>query len=587
MKKFFFLVIACFAFAGIFAFSGEVHAENSKKIYVTVIKSDGKKKKFTVKNKDYNSSYIKAFEYADNYATDKTPVTIKLPKCTLDQIFVHDYFHYDFTSGTTVKSGFCSTEGSSGKYTGLSKFSISGGTFSLGNGGTPPIRIAHARNIKFEGVKFKYSGSNHTVEFAACKNISFIKCSFIGSGDAVKKSGCEALQIDILDKNEHFTDAAPYDGTCNNGVTVDSCSFKGVSRGVGTRTPLVGYYQKNIKIKNCKFNGLTASGITLAGAVKSSITNNTITDCGEGIVYYAMVGDGSLQNVAVNDNKGKINKKCEVVISGNKISVKKTDLISQVNGINISGNVITSKKTTRFPEGDYCVGGIIVKNNTIKSAMYGIRLFDTKNSTVTKNTINLTGEGQNGIYMGVSSDNNTVTLNDISGSYDSGFVINSSSKNVIKQNTITSPKFYGINMTNQCKKNYVTKNKISKSGNCGITIQASTCAMINTNTITSAGSHGICVMKGTVVDDISGNKITGSKLNGLYIDKTSTFKKFSGNNIKTSGAHGMCIEGKVSGLSGNTFSSNKKFAIVYTSGIKSGLGKNTFSKNGSGNVYPR
>ncbi|MGN0468698.1 MAG: right-handed parallel beta-helix repeat-containing protein [Acutalibacteraceae bacterium] len=586
MKKFKGLIVffaVLFSFSAL-AFSSFAAGDSEEKPqYVTVTFSDKTKKNFKIADKlDY--AFEEAFYFAEENANKNNKATIVVPKGNLSWFYTGNYITIDLSSGVTVKNfNLECVYSKTGGYDGLHDFGVTGGVFYLvDQNSCPSVRFAHCKNISFKNCTFLYGGSNHFIELAACKNFTFDGCTFKGTSDTVLKSGAEALQIDIHDQNFHFTNAGPYIGAANDTIIVKNCKFSKVSRGVGTRNMFAGYYQNNIKIYNNSFSDLSATAIVLSGCVNSVIKNNTIKNCGEGICYYAMSGDGNLKNVSVYDNKGKINKDCKTEISGNVINLKKTKVVTAANGIYICGNVVTTKKTKLFKAGDYYVGKITVKNNTISTPEYGIRLFDTKNSTVSANTIKATAKAQNAIYLGVNSDNNTITSNKISGKFDSGFVLKDSGKNVIKSNTVSAPNYYGINLQVGSKSNYVSKNTVKNCGAVGINIVSASCEVLSTNTVQNSGTHGICVMSKSTVTNANSNKVSGSKANGVYIDAGSRIQNFKDNSISSSSNNGVHCVGTLNNVSNNTFKSNKKLALVYANGASGSVFKNTYTSNKGG-----
>ena len=188
--------------------------------------------------------------------------------------------------------------------------------------------FGHAKNVLFENVIFKNSHNDHFLEICACNNYIIKNCSFIGM-EYLTTSVMEYINIDPCSRTPFpwlDDESSPfYDGTVNDGITIDGCSFS-----VGS-----GDYAY----------GFNAIGVHAADGQKHQkirIVNNEIsgfTGCGM-----------------------RINNMNDVLIDGNLINVP----ASGANGIKV-GDVAQST-------------GVIIKNNVIIAS--GTAITKAGNSTV-------------------------------------------------------------------------------------------------------------------------------------------------------------------------------------------------------------
>lgn len=553
----------------------------------------------SISGPDITSELKKAFDYCRSNASKDNICTISTPKGKFEtsaNIYLSSYTQLDMTAGTTLINAtngigniFLTRYGTGG-YDGLVNFKMYGGTLgyhSDNKNGNCLLRIGHARDILIDHVTFKDNYQSHHVEIAACKNITFNGCTFDGQTSDLSKTSSEALQIDILEKSAHFTNMSPYDGTMNDGVTVQNCTFQNVVRGLGTHSSYLNYYQKNIKIINNTFKNISSTAITCTNYVNANVSNNIIENCGKGVDFYMMRSTPNLSKVCFLDKNGKKNTDCAGTISNNKISVAATKDVSSPTAIYIFGNKVTSAKGS-VPAADYYVGKITVKSNTINTKGNGIRLYDVKNSNISSNTVNYTSTeknsvGKSGIYLTDVSNKNTISSNTVN-KFENGIFIDTSAKNTIKSNTVSKTYKNGIYMRNNKSANSLLSNKLSSNGDNGIYITNAYCSKISSNTVTSPKKQGIYLNSGASAGTVSSNTITSSGSNGVLVNKNAKITDFVSNKISKSTNNAFSCTGKVTKVSSNTLSDNKKYGLFFDIGSEGTVYKNKFSSNKSGNV---
>lgn len=524
--------------------------------YITV-QIGASTKSFEFSDEDISYALNQALSYCSTNASSKNRATVKAPSGTYyptKVISLSSYTTLDLTDTVLVKNNngdkniFISPANNKAGYTSLACFKLVGGTLKYSDDYTLShclLRIAHANNIIIDGTSFLNSVDAHDVEIAACKYLTVKNCTFSGQKMNTTKTSLEALQIDILEESQHFVNMYPYDDTMNYGITVTGCVFSNLYRAVGTHSVFEGLYQSNISISNNTFTNIASTAISCSGYINTSIKNNVIKNCGEGIHFYMMKNDSSLSSVCKPNVKApQINQNCNTVISGNTVSVKSNSVTKTASPIYIFGNEVTSAKSKSLKSGNYCVSNITVSNNTITTNGYGIRAYDVLNSKFSGNTLSFNGSasGMYGFLFGAKSKSNTISSNKISGFEG------------------------GVNLKESSKSNIISANQINSSnGNAIILQDGATASKITDNTVSTAKKVGILLKEGTSSGQISGNTISRcSNAISLYAN-AGTVKN---NSLKYSQSFGIYIAVPGSAkVYNNTYSKNTK-GRAYCKGTK-------------------
>ena len=232
-------------------------------------------------------------------------------------------------------------------YSALKNCTLRGGTLDYAPGNTNGsclLRLAHCKNVTVDGTAFLNNTDSHHAELAAGYNVRFVNCLFSGQTNQTESSA-EALQIDILEKNRHFANFPAYDGTMNQKITVEDCTFQDLICGVGTRNAFSGRYQKGITIRGNTFRRLQGTAIVCTNYVDTVIEKNTITDCGRGVAYYMCKNSGVTDVFTDGSGKvlGKRNTDCGSRITDNTISVCQTAEMDKPRGMFLYGGKATGK----------------------------------------------------------------------------------------------------------------------------------------------------------------------------------------------------------------------------------------------------
>lgn len=515
-------------------------------------------------NTDITEALDAALKEARDKATSSKKMTVVVPKGTykINQKGLHIYSNttLDLSKGVTLKySGKKShpmlSTGINGKYKGSSNYNsskkckgyngfknitIKGGKFVNKTSNTSTtIRLFHAKNIKLEGVTFSGGGGVHQLEVVAINGFYVKNCTFKDYGDYSAKNTRkqEAIQMDIPCSEKVYPDVYQ-DGTVMKNVEITGCTFKNVPRGVGSHTLLNGAYFTNVKICNNTFENVAEEAIVGLNYINCEIKNNTITNCGAGIlVQFFKATPESICTTTFDGKKaykGKIQHNAKTVISDNVITTKYSSTCDEIQGIKVYGLNFTETKKGRdgktIPKGNYYISGVTVENNIITTAGYGIHMMDTRDCVVRNNTI--TGKGVS------SKDSNKAK-------YDGILVENYAQNTSVTNNTITNMPRNGIFVQETAVLSALENNVISNCDRSGINfyMKSGTTSDVTKNTITNCSANGILLSGQCSVPNIVDNTISLEEANaGIAVFDSSTVGKISNNAITNTSSSGAVID---------------------------------------------
>lgn len=134
------------------------------------------------------------------------------------------------------------------------------------------ISFGHAKNVLLENVIFENSHNDHFLEICACNNYIVRNCRFVGM-EYLTTSVMEYINIDPCARGPFpWLDSANspfYDGTVNDGITIEECYFS-----IGSDTYAYGFNaigvhasdgqkHQNIRIVNNEIIGFTGCGMRI------------------------------------------------------------------------------------------------------------------------------------------------------------------------------------------------------------------------------------------------------------------------------------------------------------------------------------
>ncbi len=458
---------------------------------------------------------------------------------------------------------------------------VLGGTWKGNNKNSSSlIRMAHSKNVRFEGCVITGGGCAHQMEVAAIDGFVVKDCTFKdmpGNGTDEKQ---EALQLDIP-CGEYIFGGTVLDGTPLKNVTITGCNFKNVPRGLGSHSMIVGVYFRNITITDNTFDNVAEECIVCLNYSDCVVSGNVIKNSGAGILFQYFKPNVQSVYKSIYDGKQKVDYPVEhdakTTIKNNTITVVPSKAADKSVAIKVYGEKL--EKDTRaigfgskdlIPKNDYYVSGVTVEKNTITSSGHGIQFFDVKSSKILNNKIICTGKKEyDGIFLEFASKKITVEGNTVNKAPRYGICLQgkSSAKNIVN-NKIASSGSYGIYLyDSSVVSGNIQKNTIRNSKSAGIFLnKKSKAAMIAENTISQPKEKGIYILNNSeVTDSIRKNTITKGKDRGISVEKNSKVKKIVKNTITDNANYGIYLYNgaKVTGTIAENKISNCKMSALF------------------------
>ncbi|MCD7723135.1 MAG: right-handed parallel beta-helix repeat-containing protein [Clostridiales bacterium] len=481
---------------------------------------------------------------------------------------------------------------------------ISGGTWDANSNGSTVIKICHAQNVTLSGAVIKNCTDGHMMEVAGVNGLTVKNCTF---KDQLLTTGSEntltyeAIQLDIL-VSAHITGYLSED-LINKNITVTSCTFDNVPRGIGSHTGVLNNPMDTITITNNTFKNITSCAVQLMNCKNCTISSNTISGAPRGIAVYSYQLSGTYLSstlakegsVASSTSTAyKTPSSSNIVISGNNITLSGTDPYATYENVGIFAGGLTLATSQagsgdKMPAGDYYLSGVTIKNNTVNSTGHGIRLSDVTDSKISGNTLTYSGtvgDKDYGIQIRDNSQVTSVSSNTVK-SYYRGIFVLASSVDSIKSNTVTSPSNNGISLEG-ADVTSIASNTVSSAGNNGINIyNSSTVGSIKSNTVSSAAKNGIFVQSSAVTGNIESNTIKSAKNNGIYIYDSASVAKIYKNTVTSAAKYGVGIENStVTRISTNTIKKSTNNGINVIRSSKVGyINSNTIASAGKNAVF--
>ncbi|PSG98423.1 hypothetical protein BRD56_00340 [Thermoplasmatales archaeon SW_10_69_26] len=211
---------------------------------------------------------------------------------------------------------------------------------------------------------------------------------------------------------------------------------------------------------------------------------------------------------------------------------------------------------------------VLIVSNTITNHDYhGVRLKGVENAELRNNTI--TNNGDDGVYLFESSDNNVVENNTITNNYDHGVFLSGSSDNVVRDNTITDNRYDGVDLKGSSDNNVVENNTITDN-RLGVFLVGSSDNVVRDNTITDNDYDGVELFRSgdNVVRD---NAITDNDRYGVDLfgssDNVVEANVLQGNTvgITVTAFFGAALTGTI--VHDNNIHDNDDFGLEVSAGV--------------------
>ncbi len=484
------------------------------------------------------------------------------------------------------------------KYNGASNITVDGGIWDLQGAKGQEMygkrlegfRFMHCKNITVKNLTMRNMYTTHMLTIEGVDTATVTNCTF--KDQVAIKQKKEAIHIDCM----HNDAIAPssqgnvkYDETFTNNLTVDSCTFINVPRGVGTHIAIEGSYPDNMVITNNTFKNITYEAIKAFCYKNYVIKGNTIDKCGLGIKAYNYVSDSesdgdsaegkAYQKPVTGVIKEKNPKTFNGLIEDNTISNVKSSLGFGIHlqgtkkrvysGIIVRNNTINTTKSIGIYVKD--CADIEIDNNKLSSiGDIGIDVTTTPNANVHDNTIGATKSL--GIY--VNGGKKVKLVHNTNKSAKKQNIYAMKSPNIlIKDNEVSSGKTGGIFIVKGCNNAKIYHNTIANAGKNGLGVMEVSKADVYNNTVTSPKNFGLYIYK-TKKTKVRTNTVKNAKKSGIVIHQT-TSTNVSGSTIVKTGDYGILFSGTKTSkaLKGNKIKKCKNYKICYALSCKN-RGKN-------------
>lgn len=534
-----------------------------------------------------------ALDEANTNATDTLPykIIIEPGSYTLSQS-LHIYGNtYLYANGVTmtqekgVKTNMIKVGESEDTAIGYyyRNITIEGGTWNESGNSATAFKAAHCENFALKNLTIQNVNNAHLVEVAGIKGMTVTGCTFKDQKLAknADKMFYEAIQIDVP-LSTHLAGVKPEDLAMQD-VVIDNCTFSNVPRGVGSHTAILNSYATNISITNCTFTDIKSAAIQSMNWINCTITGNTITNSPRGIAIYTIRDEGTFLSSTAAAEGGIASSTPtsyvappvdqNIVIDGNTITCGGTDPYADyedtgilIGGISFS-KAYKGQDGDKIPAGDYYASGVTVTNNTIDTIGHGIRLQDTKNSTVSNNKINYTGGSSKISYHGIQ-------------------LREGSTNDVIENNKVSKINTNGIYVYTDSSASSIKGNQLISVGKYGIDVEGGSAGTVSGNTIEKPGEGGVFIYSGGTITTLSNNTITTPSKIGINVDKGNA-ETISDNTVSTPGTYGVYLHNSanVTTLSGNTLSNCSKHAIFVEGSSIGTIDSNILNQPASNGIY--
>ena len=339
--------------------------------------------------------------------------------------------------------------------------------------------------------------------------------------------------------------------------------------------------------------GLNTAGIYVRNSDYCKVKDNLLHDDALGVYLsgsnYAVVSNNiATKNLLAGQGRAILLESSNyAAVSGNKVSNNRYGIyISNSRENTVSGNTVNLSA-------DHGIvllntNKIVLENNNVNSnSNFGIYLSDSIENALRSNTV---FNSTNGINL-VSSSRNEISSNTISndsiypGTH--AIFLNTSYNNVLQSNVVSNND-YGIAMR-YSNGNNVLSNTVS-SNNRGIYLTLTSSSNTLSGNLANSNTYSGIVLEKSVDNTIISNTAKSNKGTSTSsgISLSSSGNNNVANNDVSENRRGIYISSSSSGntVSGNAVNSNTGYGILLeTAGINNNLTSNTVSSNGGYGIY--
>jgi len=295
-----------------------------------------------------------------------------------------------------------------------------------------------------------------------------------------------------------------------------------------------------------RFFGATAILALLLMMTTSATTYQAGSDL-QAAINGAQPGDTILAAPGVYE-KVEITKSVNLIGDGARIRASEREI-----GIHIKAN-------------DAKVSGF-----TVEGGFYGIHLVNSKNCTISNNTV--TGSVQWGIGLVFSDDNrienNVANYNGLGGEGWYGIYLSNSNRNLIQNNIASYNGEYGIALFPTCTGNVIREN-VAEENDYGIyTFTDCDDNLVQKNRLSRNKISGIKMIHGCSENQILENEISENEVVGVFLQGDSGYNLIRGNEIVDNPVFGIQIQEGPDGYNiilENNVSGSQKGIFINTDG---------------------
>ncbi|MDY6959384.1 MAG: NosD domain-containing protein, partial [Halobacteriota archaeon] len=195
-----------------------------------------------------------------------------------------------------------------------------------------------------------------------------------------------------------------------------------------------------------------------------------------------------------------------------------------------------------------------------------------------------TGGGKAGIYLDGVNDCN-ISLNNASGNFNGIYLVVSSSNNTLTDNTANSNGNYGIRLYSSSNNNALTGNTANSNNLNGIDLYDSSDNTLTDNTANSNVNYGIRLYSSSNNNALTGNTASNN-LNGIRLYSSSNNNALTGNTANSNNLNGIDLyDSSDNTLTDNTANSNGYTGIYLVSSTNNTLTDNNANLNNFYGIY--
>lgn len=445
------------------------------------------------------------------------------------------------------------------------------------------VRFGHCNNILCKNMNIINNQNGHHLEIGGAKNVTVENCSFSGyTGEQDR----EAIQLDTMNSEEVFVAYEPFDDTSCENIVIRNNTFKDMPRAIGSHSATLGVYYRNILIDNNRFDNISGIAMIMYNYKNCTVVNNYINGCVSGIELKNMSGNPNANfhlpaQMSLAQAMSQVDPFSDTIIENNTINTFYNARLGYSTAIVIRGYDVKSDSV--IPAFNFKISGVVSKNNNINTIGSGFTLVNADDCIINSNYVDFNRRktnfaNKNSINLDYCR-NILIQQNNFNNTSQNGINITGGSKNQILNNSVTSPKYIGINVKTSSVDNIISGNSISNSGYHGIAVYSKSKAAISNNNVSRTFNEGSGIMlKECGFCSAAGNNIINTDKHGISAEKVSA--SITNNTVSGSGKNGITVSKNVNkniNLKNNNIINAYQFGLSITDNSKAYIENNKFT----------